>query len=488
MPDIIKSRDQVNRKNKDLNDGTYAEVVSVENFGAALTDVPTQATAGMAVRPVGQMVDAAGFGASGSSILDEFFSPGPAVSGGVTFNQASGALNIVAGTTANGEFLARSVKAYRGSMRMRHTIVASQRIANNNLAVMLADLIGENVIYTINSSTSVTIFVGSGENFYFDQTSIGQSVNVGGILGDQGVPGRYPIAAVQDGVSITLTVSGWPASGGGTCTVFGLNYIRNLFTGTTATNVNVDAQRRGWATNDTVATINTTASPGTLLQCELTGREVFWSDTLRSSIGSAAVSSRASRFENIPDAAIPLYVFVWNFNGPTAPASSTTWTLGSLSVENFANQSVYIQGNRSVGSANALPVNIVLGNLTTAGTPAVPATPYFVNSAASTNGALVITGTSGVCAFWASNIGASAAFVKLYNKATAPTVGTDIPEMIIPVNAAVGGVPGVVELSPGFNAHRFPLGLGIAITGGAADSDTTAVAAGQVKVKLSRTV
>ncbi|MCA3160276.1 MAG: hypothetical protein ING31_11905, partial [Burkholderiales bacterium] len=191
MPDIIKSRDQVNRKNKDLNDGTYAEVVSVENFGAALTDVPTQATAGMAVRPVGQMVDAAGFGASGSSILDEFFSPGPAVSGGVTFNQASGALNIVAGTTANGEFLARSVKAYRGSMRMRHTIVASQRIANNNLAVMLADLIGENVIYTINSSTSVTIFVGSGENFYFDQTSIGQSVNVGGILGDQGVPGRY---------------------------------------------------------------------------------------------------------------------------------------------------------------------------------------------------------------------------------------------------------------------------------------------------------
>lgn len=126
--------------------------------------------------------------------------------------------------------------------------------------------------------------------------------------------------------------------------------------------------------------------------------------------------------------------------------------------------------------------------LTTAGTPAVPATPYFVNSAASTNGALVLTGTSGVCALWASNTGAAAAFVKLYNKATAPTVGTDVPEMIIPVPAAAGGVPGVVELTPGFNAYRFPLGLGIAITGGAADTDTTAVAAGQVKVKLSRTV
>ena len=90
-------------------------------------------------------------------------------------------------------------------------------------------------------------------------------------------------------------------------------------------------------------------------------------------------------------------------------------------------------------------------------------------------------------AFYATNTGATAAFVKLYNKATAPTVGTDVPEMIIPVPAAVSGVPGAAELRPGFIAYRFALGLGIAITGGAADTDTTAVAAGQVKVKLSRT-
>ena len=78
--------------------------------------------------------------------------------------------------------------------------------------------------------------------------------------------------------------------------------------------------------------------------------------------------------------------------------------------------------------------------------------------------------------------------MKLYNKATAPTVGTDVPEMIIPVPAAVSGVPGVASINPGFLTFRFALGLGIAITGGMADSDTTAVAAGQVKVKLSRAV
>ena len=141
-----------------------------------------------------------------------------------------------------------------------------------------------------------------------------------------------------------------------------------------------------------------------------------------------------------------------------------------------------------------LPVTVESGTLTgvttvtnvttiaNAGTPTVPATPYFVNSAASTNGALVLTGTSGLQAFFASNIGASDAFVKLYNKATAPTVGTDVPEMVIKVPAG-----GQVEVSPGFNGYRFALGLGIAITGLAADTDTTAVAAGQVKVKLSRT-
>lgn len=120
--------------------------------------------------------------------------------------------------------------------------------------------------------------------------------------------------------------------------------------------------------------------------------------------------------------------------------------------------------------------------------PAIPATPYIVNSAASTNSALILTGTSGLQALYATNIGATAAYVKLFNKATAPVVGTDVPAVIIPVPAAVAGVPGVAQITPGFSGYRFLLGLGMAITGAAADADTTAVAAGQVKVILSRTV
>jgi hypothetical protein len=147
---------------------------------------------------------------------------------------------------------------------------------------------------------------------------------------------------------------------------------------------------------------------------------------------------------------------------------------------------VAVQGGTSAASQSG---TWNIATVTTAGVPPVPATPYFVNSLATTNGALILTGTSSLAAFHATNTGAGAAYVKLYNKATAPTVGTDVPEMIIPVPAAVAGVPGVAPaLTLGYIGYRFPLGLGIAITGGAADSDTTAVAAGQVKVKLSRTV
>jgi hypothetical protein len=184
------------------------------------------------------------------------------------------------------------------------------------------------------------------------------------------------------------------------------------------------------------------------------------------------------------------------------PASSTDWRLHLVNALDATRFDVAPRNPGTTDQAKAFPVvaNIQSGTvttvstvtalttITTAGTPTAPATPYILNSAATTNGALVLTGTSGLHAFYATNTGASAAFVKLYNKATAPVVGTDVPAMILPVPAAVGGVPGVANLAIGNQGFRFALGLGIAITGAVADTDTTAVAAGQVKVMLSRTV
>jgi hypothetical protein len=442
-----------------------------------------------------QLVWSAGFSAVGSSVLDSRFNA-LRVGTGVTYNQGSGALNILSGTTTNAEFLAKSTESFSGSMRMRFTATLSQRIANNNFAILLADAISDNAAYNIINATTVDITVPS---HGFTATMVGQFALLGGITGAAGVPGRYAIASIPDANTLRFTVSGWPASGTGTLCLFGRNYVRDLFTGTTATNVAVDAQRNGWATGDTTATINTTASPGVLIANELTGRDVFFSDALRATSTTPTFTTRASRYENIPDQTTELFVFIWSFNGTVAPASTTTLTFGHIAVESFPNNSVYIQGFRAQGATNPIPATIQSGTVTTvstvstvtavttAGTPAAPATPLIINSAATTNGQLVLTGTSGLQALFATNIGAAVAFVKLYNKATAPTVGTDTPAMIITVPAAVAGVPGSVEITPGFNGYRFALGLGLAITGLVADTDTTAVAAGQVKVILSRT-
>lgn len=112
-------------------------------------------------------------------------------------------------------------------------------------------------------------------------------------------------------------------------------------------------------------------------------------------------------------------------------------------------------------------------------TPATP-TAHNLNSAATTN-ATVIKGSAGTLYnIGASNTGAAVAFIKLYNKATAPTVGTDVPVLVLAVPAN-----GNVDFDLGPLGHRFTTGIGMAITNLAADSDTTAVAASQVKVLTS---
>jgi hypothetical protein len=307
-----------------------------------------------------QDIIAAGFSSSGSSVIDAMFVQTPIVGTGVSYNQTSSALNIVAGTTTNAEFLAHSVLSFNGSMKLRYSIITSQRIINNNFIIALADLVGEGLTYNIVSSVLVDITLTA---HGFTAQNVGQFMNIAGITGAAGVPLRYAIQSIPNANTIRFTVAGWPASGTGTCTLFGWNQVRNLFSGGSAVNAAFDSQRNGWAFGDTTVTINTTAGVGVVLSNEITGRDVFLMDSLRATSTAPTYTTRASRYEYIPDSTVDLYVFIWNYNGTTAPASSTTFTLGSISVENFTNTPVYIQGARANGTQNPLPVNINSGTL-----------------------------------------------------------------------------------------------------------------------------
>jgi hypothetical protein len=326
---------------------------------APTTGVPDNNALASAARLVGQDIETIGFVATGAGLVTPKMTQ-MAIGTGVGVSQASGSLLITSGTTANAEYLARSVKAWRGSWLLRYSSVLSQRIINQNFAVIMADLVGENLTCTINSATSITVAL---PGHTYTAANVGQFMFVGGIAGAAGVPGRYAIASVVAATSITFTVAGWPASGSCTLDLFGHSHVKHLYNGAVATTMQLDAQREGWASGDTAQTVFTSAAPGHIFQTHVDGRNIFWSDTVRASTATPNVTARASRFENIPDDNLDLYVFLWSYNGTTAPASTTTWTVGFISVEKFANLPVYIQGNRLQGNHAALPVGIV-------GTPA----------------------------------------------------------------------------------------------------------------------
>lgn len=122
----------------------------------------------------------------------------------------------------------------------------------------------------------------------------------------------------------------------------------------------------------------------------------------------------------------------------------------------------------------------VAGSVATTGsTTATPVagTAYSLTTAATTNGALIITGAKRLAELTVSNPTATAAYVKLYNKATAPTVGTDVPVLTIAIPATAAGV-GEKSFNFGALGKQFPLGIGIAVTAAAVATDATATVAG----------
>jgi len=107
---------------------------------------------------------------------------------------------------------------------------------------------------------------------------------------------------------------------------------------------------------------------------------------------------------------------------------------------------------------------------------------YKVTSLATTNAALIKPSTADLHSIIAIGLTSTVRYLKLYNKATTPIVGTDIPAITIPIPANTQGAGIVVPFSIGIN---FPLGIGITITAGSADNDTVAVAAGDVIINLT---
>lgn len=154
-------------------------------------------------------------------------------------------------------------------------------------------------------------------------------------------------------------------------------------------------------------------------------------------------------------------------NDPTDPVLGPT--VGDIWVDTTANLV-----KRLVSNLPDVWVSIEGGSSPTVN----PMTIYHVVSSNGTNAANIKSSSATLYGWSIFNNAAYPVFIKLFNKSTAPIPGTDSPAMTISVQA---GVRADGDIDAGI---AYPQGLGIAITKGITDLDSSTIAASDCVVDL----
>lgn len=232
----------------------------------------------------------------------------------------------------------------------------------------------------------------------------------------------------------------------------------------------------------------------------LVGHNVTFEGSLNSTNGIdgswfsiQVVRSNANTIETTSGvlAATPIYAWEASVNGLAFMRVRATAHVSGTAAYQIQRGSY---ATEPIPAAQASATQAVSGSVTVSGTVTVAstalspsaslgaATTFNVISAASTNATLVKATGGNLNDLTLSNDGATSVFVKLYNKATAPIVGTDVPvrTILVPTKATV-------QVGFGTYGYRFPLGLGVGVTTGAAHSNTGAVLLDQVCIAGSFT-
>lgn len=110
-------------------------------------------------------------------------------------------------------------------------------------------------------------------------------------------------------------------------------------------------------------------------------------------------------------------------------------------------------------------------------------TPFKLISAATTNATSVKASAGILTSFACSNVNASPRYAKVYDKGSAPTVGTDTPKFVFLIPGNTTGAGSNLPLPA--NGIAFANGIALALTSGAADTDTGAVSVNENIVNLS---
>lgn len=106
-------------------------------------------------------------------------------------------------------------------------------------------------------------------------------------------------------------------------------------------------------------------------------------------------------------------------------------------------------------------------------------TPYYLIGAGTTNATVLKASAGQLTSICIQNVAATVRYVKFYNKATAPTVGTDVPVYVI-------GLPATSTVVLSFpQGVSFATGISFGTVTAAADASTAAITAGDLIIALT---
>lgn len=164
-------------------------------------------------------------------------------------------------------------------------------------------------------------------------------------------------------------------------------------------------------------------------------------------------------------------------NFPFTPGSGRTAASDSISSVEYQRHKITLGADNAndgdVSATNPMPI---FAAASTAG----GYTPGFLISAATTN-ATSLKASAGKLGFiTVSNVNAAARYLKIYDKSSAPTVGSDTPKLILIIPGNTAGAGNNPNIPP--EGLNFTSGIAFAITTGATVADTGAVAANELIV------
>lgn len=227
-----------------------------------------------------------------------------------------------------------------------------------------------------------------------------------------------------------------------------------------------------------LTTVAQTGAPG-IFEITAESDEIWFSSKAIDSLAARSVATVMNLVAPDPEANYKLRVRFKN--GATAPASATTVSLFFALAVDYTEQQIEVTGgNGNTQAAQSIPVSVVNGGGVSSPSVAASASVTGLSaskllSAATTNPTLLKASAGRLYGYQLANLTAAWKFVRFYNKASAPTVGTDAPLFVVAIPP--NGMTDIFFTVP----VTFSAGIGYSITGAVADLDATAVGANEVQ-------